>query len=302
MTLQMAGPMRLPTVKCWGLADMKTGFNLLLWCTELGSDELKRCEALANIGWDGVEVPIFAGTPESHATLGRQLNDMGLERTAVAIVSDGDPLSDDESLRQTGLDHLKFVADCANALGAEVLCGPLTQPLAQFSGTGATETEWERLVDAGRVLAEHTVGSGLTIAVEPLNRFECYALNTVEQAARLVKAVGHDHYGYLFDSFHANIEEKDPWTALRDHADSMSHVHVSENDRGTPGHGHIDFAAMFSTLRRAGWDGWLTVESFGQALPDIAAATKVWRPLFESDEQLARDALQHLKSTWNNAV
>lgn len=281
---------------------MKAGFNLLLWCTSLGDAELKRCEALAAMGWDGVEVPVFEGTTQSHAALGRQLADMGLACTTVAIISDGDPLSDNPSARHKGIDHLKYVADCSLALGAEVLAGPLTQPLGQFSGTGPTETEWSRLVDASVALADHTAGSGMTIAVEPLNRFECYALNTAESAAKLVQTVDQPHYGYLFDSFHANIEEKDPWGALRKHAAQMTHVHVSENDRGTPGHGHIDFGAMFKVLREVGWDGWLTVEAFGQALPDIAAATKVWRPLFDDDDQLARDALNLLRETWRNAA
>lgn len=254
------------------------------------------------MGWDGVEVPVFEGTPADHIRLGRQLEDMGLKRTVVAIVAEGDPLSEDASVRQAGIDHLKFVADCSVALGAEVLCGPLTQPLGVFSGAGATETEWMRLIEASRILADHTADSGLTIAVEPLNRFECYALNTAEQAAKLVEAVGQDHYGYLFDSFHANIEEKDPWAALREHASHMTHIHVSENDRGTPGQGHIDFLQMFRTLREVGWDGWLTVEAFGQALPDIAAATRVWRPLFDNDDQLARDALKLVQDTWKRAA
>ena len=277
---------------------MKAGFNLLLWCTSLGDAELRRCEGLAEMGWDGVEVPVFEGTEEEHAALGRRLNDMGLDRTVVAIVSDGDPLSDDAAARQKGIDHLKYVADCSVALGAEVMAGPLTQPLAQFSGTGATPVEWDRLVASSKALAAHTKGSGMKVAVEPLNRFECYALNTADQAAALVDAVGEDHYGYLFDSFHANIEEKDPWGALRKNAAAMNHVHVSENDRGTPGAGHIDFGGMFRVLHEIGWDGWLTVEAFGQALPDIAAATKVWRPLYESDEQLAGDALALIRNTW----
>lgn len=280
---------------------MKTGFNLLLWCTSLGDAELKRCESLAQMGWDGVEVPVFEGSLADHAALGQRLNNLGLDRTVVAIVSDGDPLSDNAAERQKGIDHLKYVADCSVALGAEVLAGPLTQPLGQFSGLGVTPAEWDRLVEASKALADHTKDSGLKIAVEPLNRFECYALNTCEQAAGLVEAVGEDHYGYLFDSFHANIEEKDPWGALRASAQHLTHVHVSENDRGTPGAGHIDFAAMFSVLRDIGWNGWLTVEAFGQALPDIAAATKVWRPLFEDDDQLAKDALELLKNTWKNA-
>lgn len=280
---------------------MRAGINLLLWCTHVGEAELRHCEGLAKLGWDGVEVPVFGGAPSEYAAMGQRLGDMGLDRTVVAIMSSGDPLSDDPSAQQAGIDHLRYVADCALALGADTVAGPLTQPLETFSGTGLTDAEWDRLVAASRALADHTKGTGLTVAVEPLNRFECYALNTVGRAVELVEAVGQNHYGYLFDSFHANIEETDPWAALRDSAAHLRHVHVSENHRGTPGSGHIDFARMFAVLRDIGWDGWLTVEAFGLALPDIAAATKIWRPLFESEDQLARDALEMVRTTWENA-
>lgn len=275
---------------------VKAGLNLLLWGTRMGEAETKRCEALARMGWDGVEVPVFEGPVSEYAALGRRLQGMGLKRTALAIISQGDPLSDDARARSQALDHMKYAADCSVALGAEVLAGPLTQPLGQFTGRGPTDREWARLIEASRALARHVEGSGLKIAVEPLNRFECYALNTAAQAADLVKAVDMPGFGYLFDSFHANIEEKDPWAALRRHAPQMAHVHVSENDRGTPGQGHIDFAAMFEVLEAIGWDGWVTVEAFGSALPDIAAATKVWRPLFEDEESLTRQALKLLRA------
>ncbi|MEL6532257.1 MAG: TIM barrel protein [Pseudomonadota bacterium] len=280
---------------------LKAGFNLLLWGTHIGEAELKRCEGLARMGWDGVEVPVFEGTPQEYGALGRQLQGMGLKRTALAIISQGDPLSDDAQARSHALDHLKYVADCSLAVGAEVLAGPLTQPLGQFSGRGPTEREQARLIETGRALARHVEGSGMKIAVEPLNRFECYALNTAQQAADLVKAVDMPGYGYLFDSFHANIEEKNPWDALRRHAGQMTHVHVSENDRGTPGAGHIDFAAMFDALHEIDWDGWVTVEAFGAALHDIAAATKVWRPLFDDEDSLAREALALLRRAWSEA-
>lgn len=281
-----------------GDRELKAGFNLLLWGTRVGPSELRRCDELARMGWDGVEVPIFSGTPSTHSRLGQNLDDIGLKRTAVATVSEGDTLSDDPLARQRAIDHLRHVADCSLALGAEVLAGPLTQPLNTFSGRGITSVEWDRLIEASCALAEHTRGTGISIAVEPLNRFECYALNTAQQAAELVRAVDQPHYGYLFDSFHANIEEKDPWGALRQNVAAMSHVHVSENDRGTPGRGHIDFAAMFRALHDIDWSGWVTLEAFGMALPEIAAATKVWRPLVEGDAAHAMESLALMRSLW----
>ena len=282
---------------------MQVGFNLLLWTTHLTEDLLPVCERLRALGYDGVEVPVFEGEVAHFEALGRQLANIGLRRTAVGIVlsPEANPMADDAASRSAGIEHLKWLVDCASALGAEVLCGPYTQPLAVFSGRGPTPEEWARLAEGQRVMASAAGEAGLTLAVEPLNRFECYALNTASDAARLVAEVGAPNYGYLYDTFHANIEETDPIGVIAETAKAISHVHISENDRGTPGRGHIDFRATFTALKAAGYDGWLTVEAFGQALPDLAAATRVWRPLFDSEDQVAEDAINLITRGWNTA-
>jgi D-psicose/D-tagatose/L-ribulose 3-epimerase len=102
----------------------------------------------------------------------------------------------------------------------------------------------------------------------------------------------------MYDTFHANIEEKCIATAIRDCADQLVHVHISENDRSTPGEGHVDWDTSFATLKEVGYDGWLVVEAFGLALPDLAAATKIWRRMFPTEEQLAKNALAFMKRRW----
>ncbi len=78
----------------------------------------------------------------------------------------------------------------------------------------------------------------------------------------------------MYDTFHANIEEKDPVKAIRTIKKHMIHVHISENDRGTPGKGHVPWDATYKALRAAKYDGMLTIEAFGRALPQLAAATR----------------------------
>ena len=134
------------------------------------------------------------------------------------------------------------------------------------------------------------------LAVEPLNRFELYFLNSHADAARFARAVDHPSCGVLFDTFHANIEEKSVEGAIRDCADVMCHVHISENDRSTPGAGLVHWDDVFRTLAEVGYDSWLTIEAFGMALPEIAAATKIWRRLYETDQQLASDGLAFMRS------
>ncbi len=111
----------------------------------------------------------------------------------------------------------------------------------------------------GDTLAKNDV----TIAIEPLNRFETYFLNTAEDAAALCDAVSDPRVGILFDTFHANIEEKNVPNAYRRLGRHLKHVHTCENDRGTPGTGHVDWTGVFSALHDLKYDGWLTIESFG---------------------------------------
>ena len=138
----------------------------------------------------------------------------------------------------------------------------------------------------------------MTLAIEPLNRFECYFLNTMAETKAYVQRVGHPSFGALYDTFHANIEEKDPIGVIGATADVIRHVHISENDRGTPGRGHIDFAATVRALRAAGYDGWLTIEAFGSALPALAAATKVWRAFFPDPEEVYRVGFKTIQNAW----
>ena len=280
---------------------MQTGFNLLLWTTHLTEEHLPLCEQLKSAGYDGVEVPVFEGDPAYFEEMGRRLSDIGLERTVVGIVqaSDANPISPDASSRKAGREFLGWMVECSQALGAETLCGPFYQPLGEFSGTGPSEEEFGWMVEAHTEMA--MAAGELAVSVEPLNRFECYALNTLEQASRVVAAVNKPNYGCLFDTFHANIEENDVGKAITSARSAINHVHISENNRGTPGRGHVNFAESFEALKAINYDGWLVIEAFGQALPDLAAATKVWRPLFNSETEVFTEGLAVMKEGWATA-
>ncbi len=204
----------------------------------------------------------------------------------------------DAAERALAFDHLKWAIDCTAALGGNVLCGPFHQPLGEFSGTGPTEVEKSHCIEVHKQAAQYAARGGIALSVEPLNRFECYFLNTARDAQALVERVDEPNYGYLYDTFHFNIEEKSLTEAIRATAPAINHVHISENDRGTPGAGHVDFAAVFAALKHSGYDGWLTVEAFGQALPDLAAATKIWRPLFLEPEDVYQGAFRLMREGW----
>ena len=276
---------------------MKYGMNLLLWTDHLNDSILPVLELLKEIGYDGVEVPLFQLDESHYQKWGQRLDDLGLERTAVTVrSSEENCISDDPALRAAGVEANKRTLDCCQALGVQVLCGPYHSALGEFSGAGPTSDEWANGVESMRKVAEHAAKVDVLLAVEALNRFECYLANCMTDLSRFVAEVNHPSCKLMYDTFHANIEEKNPVQALRACAPYLGHVHISENDRSTPGLGNVRWEETFDVLKEIDYDRWLVVEAFGLYLPGIAAATKIWRPMFDSEEQLTRDALKFMKS------
>ncbi|PWV98132.1 D-psicose/D-tagatose/L-ribulose 3-epimerase [Hoeflea marina] len=276
---------------------------MFLWTTRVTGDDAALLSDIKATGFDGVEIPIFEGAPADYARLGVLLDDIGLERTAVSAM--GDPavnlISPDASVRAAGVAHMRRVIDCAAELGARTLSGPLHSTLGGFSGTGPTADEFSRSIESQRAIGDHAAGCGVTIGLEALNRFECYLLNTMAGLSAHIDAIGHPNIRAMYDTFHCNIEETDPVAAFTDHRHNVVHIHISENDRGVPGRGHIPWAATFQAIRDSGYDDWLTIEAFGRGLPDLAAATKVWRDFAESPEAVYREGHAHIRHHWEAA-
>jgi D-psicose/D-tagatose/L-ribulose 3-epimerase len=291
--------MNLDKHRFWEIDVMKFGMNLLLWSAEMSESLIHQCESLKKMGYDGVEVPLF-NLDLDYAASGRQLDDLGLGRTAVTVRTAADnPISPDKTIRKAGIEASKKALDCCAAMGATHLVGPFHSALGEFSGSGPTADEWKWAVESMRPVSEHAESVGVLLGVESLNRFETYLLNTIHDAVRFVRDVNHPSCRIMYDSFHANIEEKNIRAAIREGGELICHVHISENDRSTPGSGNIDWRANFAGLREINYDGWMTVEAFGLALPELAAATKIWRRMYESEEKLAWDALEFMKDQVN---
>jgi len=278
---------------------MKIGINLYLWADHMDDRLLPVLESLKQIGYDGVEVPIFDLDEHGWELWGRRLDDLGLERTANTVIApEHNPLSPDPDVQEAAYQHMCAVIDCCSAVGSSLLCGPHQVALGLFTGEGVTEDEWKRSVHHLRRVADYAAEAGVVLAEEVVNRFELYHLNTLEQAIHLIDEIGHPNCRIHADTFHAHIEEKDPAEAIRRAGNRIAHVHISENDRGVPGTGGVVWDQIFAALREIGYDGWLTVEAFGNFLPNLAAATRIWRKLFDSEEQLASEAYTFIATSW----
>jgi D-psicose/D-tagatose/L-ribulose 3-epimerase len=280
---------------------MKVGFNMLLWTGHVTDEDLPMLEALKKVGFDGVEIPVFGGEVAEFEKVGKAIKDNGLGCTSVTVIPDEEhnPISSAPKRRAASVDYLRWAIECSAALGSDVLCGPFYQPLGVFTGEGPTEEEKQRAADVHKQVAGEAVAGNVALSVEFLNRFECYFLNTMADAANYVKRVDHPNVGVLYDTFHANIEEQDPVGVITKYSDAINHIHISENDRGTPGKGHIDWDGTFKAIRSSGYDKWLVIEAFGRAMPDLAAVTRVWRDFFPTRESVYTEGIKFIRDQWD---
>jgi D-psicose/D-tagatose/L-ribulose 3-epimerase len=282
---------------CVYARGVKIGLCMLLWTTHMGEEHRPVLEDLKATGYDGVEVPVFEGEPDDFARIGAMLDELGLERTAISATGSEahNPVSPDAEVRSAAVDHLRHVVDCTAAAGAGAVGGPLQQTLGWFSGSAPTDAErgWAR--DVLRAAGDHAGERGVKIVLEAVNRFEAYLATTMGQLADLLDAVDHPAVTGMYDTFHANLEERDPVAAFTDNVRHVSHIHISENDRGVPGRGHVPWQETFAAIAASGYDNWLTIEAFGRGLPDLAAATCIWRDLFESPEVVYREGFAHIR-------
>jgi D-psicose/D-tagatose/L-ribulose 3-epimerase len=278
---------------------MKTGMNLLLWTTHVTTEHFPLLGKLKQTGFDGVELPLFDGDAAHYKTIAAELKKQGLGCTTVTVVfPESNPISPDAAIRKAAVERHKWAIEMTAILGGENLCGPYHSPLAVFSGEPPTEDERKRAADVLRQSAEIAKQHNVRLCIEYLNRFECYFLTTAAQAKDLVQRVNHPNFRTMYDTFHANIEEKSPAPVIKNLAGHFAHVHISENDRGTPGTGMVHWDETFKALREVKYDGWMVIEAFGRALPALAAATKVWRDLFPNPEEVYTQGLRFMKEKW----
>jgi D-psicose/D-tagatose/L-ribulose 3-epimerase len=275
---------------------MKFGVNTFIWTANFDRSSLALLPEIKKHGFDGVEVPLFRPSEFAAADIRKGLKDNGLECTICSVLTGGlNIISAEPAVRHKTRAHMEDCVKATAEAGAKIIAGPLYSPVGLLTGRRRNADEWKWAVDCyqslGPVLSQYNV----TIAVEPLNRFETYFINTAADAVALCDQINHPNVGILFDTFHANIEEKDIAAGYRTVGRHLKHVHTCENDRGIPGSGHVEWNAVFEALRDLRYDGWLTIESFGFALGELSAAASIWRDIAPTPESIAFEGIKFLK-------
>jgi D-psicose/D-tagatose/L-ribulose 3-epimerase len=276
---------------------MKFGVNTFIWSGTFDPSNFGLLPTIKEAGFDGVEIPLLRPKELQAASIRKAVEANGLETNCCTALVDGHSLiSDSPDIRRRTQQHLRDVAKAAAEAGAKIVCGPLYSPVGYLPGRRRTSDEWKWAVEGFQAVGETLAAHQVTFAIEPLNRFETYFLNTAADAAQLAKEIGHPNIGILFDTFHANIEEKNIAAGYTTIGPYLKHVHTCENDRGIPGSGHVEWKEVFQALRSLDYDGWLTIESFGFAIGDLSAAASIWRDIERTPESIAFDGVRFLKS------
>lgn len=278
---------------------MKLGVNTFIWTSEFTPAHLDLLPRIKAAGFDGVELPVAQPaafrTAEVRAAL--EANELACTVCSV-ILEDFNLVGSDAALRRRTQQHVRDVVKVAADLGATLVDGPLYAPVGYLPGRRRTDDEWAWAVEGYQAMTPTLESNGVTLAIEPLNRFETYFLNTAADATALCDAVGHERVGVAFDTFHAGIEEKSVPDACRRVGRHLKHVQISENDRGTPGSGHTDWRGLFDVLVELKYDAWLTIESFGPNLGEFSSAVCIWRDIEPVAESIAFDGLAFLRQRY----
>jgi D-psicose/D-tagatose/L-ribulose 3-epimerase len=279
-------------------ARMQLGVSTWVWTSPATTAVLETLVPhIAAMGYDVIELPIEEIGQFDVARVGELAREHGLDVSVCAVIGPGrDLLLDDEAER--GVNYLQSCIDVARELGSPTVAGPFYSAVGRCWRSTAAERERDvdRIARVLRSLGEYAAERGVRLGVETLNRFETSFLNTTEQALELIRLVDSPAVGLTLDLFHLGIEEKHVGDALRAAGRHLVHVQVAENDRGTPGTGHLPWSDVAAALHEIDYTGRVVIETFSDRVEAIARAAAIWRPLAPDSDTLARDGLAFLRS------
>ena len=282
---------------------MKHAVNTYLWTIHFDETNLALLDQVQEWGFDGLEIARFKLDNLPTKKIRRELEKRNLGCVfCSSLTGELSLISEDRDIRHKALSFIKQTIAIASELGANTLAGPMISPVGYLSGYRYTKDEWQRAVESLQSLTETLEQHDVTFALEMMNRFETYFMTTIAEGVKLCEEVNSSRIGLLVDSFHSNIEEKDLGAAIRYGGKHIKHVQTSDNDRGTPGSGSIDWDGIFSALKEIDYDGWVNIECFNPSVEELAARACIWRDLAPSAEALATQGLAFMKQQSKNKV
>lgn len=280
---------------------MKFGINTFLFTSPFTNASTRLFPKFKAWGFDGVEIAIENPADIDPAFVKAQLDRHGLFCTSVcACFPPSRDLRGTKAQQRATVIYMRRLVDIAGVLGTNIIMGPLYSATGRADAVPAADykRQWQTVRGHLKTICAYAEANKKIICLEPLNRFETDFLNTVEQGLQMIREVKSPALKLLLDTFHMNIEEKNPAEAIRRAGKHVGHIHASASDRGTPGNDNVDWPGVAKALRDVKYDGAVVIESFTQDVKVIARAAAIWRKIEPRRDDIASKGLLFLKKTF----
>ncbi|MHC4124777.1 MAG: sugar phosphate isomerase/epimerase family protein, partial [Planctomycetota bacterium] len=266
---------------------MKLGIHAYAWCSQWSNETLDLIDRAKKLGMDFIELPLMCLETFDPPAVKKRLTDVGLGAvTSTVLLGDTDITSDDAAIREKGVEYLKACVQATSDVGADCFSGVTYSQHVKPAVNRPSQQAWQYSADSLRQIAQFAKGLGVTVGLEPVNRYETYLVNTCQQALKLKEMIGEDNVKIHLDTYHMNIEEKSFYEATKLAGKDLIHYHLCENDRGIPGTGLVDWDDIFKALSEINYQGYAALESFVDCTENMN--TWVWRQLAPSGDELLK--------------
>lgn len=295
---KLKGPGNIFNIK---INNMKFGINTFLFRSPFTTSDVSLFPTFKEWGFDSVEIALENATDIDAAAVKKALDENGLVCGSVcAAMGDGRDLRGSEDEQRGAMEYLKSVLDVLPQLGCPILAGPLYSRVGRAEPVEEADyaTQWETVVGHLKTLSEYAENLGVQLAIEPLNRYETDFINTAAQGLKMIGDVGSNSLLLHLDTYHMNIEEKDPAEAILNAGSKLGHFHGCGSDRGTPGGDQIGWDKIIAALHQVGYDRGVVIESFTKDVKVIAKAASIWRKFEPSQESIAIKGLEFLQRSF----
>lgn len=275
------------------------GVHALVWVGGWSKDQCR--EAIKNsaeAGYGLIEIPALDPKSIDVEHTKSTLKEFGLKGAcSLGLSFDADINNDDSEIAKRGEARLMDALNVVEQLGGDYLGGVIFSALGKYKFP-PTKKARDNAVAALKRLAIAAQAKGITLGLEPVNRYESNLLNTGSQALEMIKDIGEPNVVVHLDIYHMNIEEQDLVSPVLEAGNKLGYVHIGASHRGPLGTGNIDFDSFFGALAKIGYKGTITFESFSSTVvaPDLSSTLGIWRNLWTDNKSMAKSAREYIEN------
>ena len=251
----------------------------------------------SKLGFDLIEIPLL-NPYKFDADYTKKTLDINKIKavTSLGLSDETDITSNDPQTRKNGEILLSKALEMTLKIGAKYMGGVLYSALKKYDHPPVKDA-FNNSVEIIRNLCNQAKNMGITIGLEPVNRYESNLINTASQAIDFINLTENDNLFIHLDSYHMNIEEASYSESISHCGDKLGYFHIGENHRGYLGTGHINFVEIFAAMKKVKYNGPITFESFSSSIvePQLSNTLGVWRNLWSDSNDLAKEAKSYIE-------